>query len=162
MGLVNLIRSSIYEAMPHVQMEVSQITPNLFVGTNACCAAHYKLMLIEQGVLHDISLEGEQVDAPFGVETYLWLPTPDHAAPTQMALHFGVSHIEEVIRMDGKAYVHCKNGHGRAPTLAAAYLVRQGKPVEEAIGLVKRGRREAHLEPAQLEALTAFAHDSRA
>ena len=140
-------------------MDVSEITPTLLVGTNACCMMHYKLLLIERGVLHDVSLEGENVDAPFGAETYLWLPTPDHEAPSLMSLWLGVQHIREVIEKGGRVYVHCKNGHGRGPTLAAAHLISTGMTLDEAVAAVRHGRPETHLEPIQYDALKSFFHD---
>lgn len=158
MGLINLFFSKPAPKEGHRQMEVSQITPSVYVGTNACCTVHYKVKLIEQGILHDVSLEGERIDAPFGAETFLWLPTEDHAAPTTMDLRLGVDYVTDVLAQGGKVYVHCKNGHGRAPTLVAAWFIAtQGKTVEEAIAEVKAKRPETHIEPAQVDALKRFA-----
>lgn len=158
MGLTNLFgKGASHKTSKHVRMEISRITPSLFVGTNACCTVHYKLALIEKGILHDISLEGEAIDAPFGVESFLWLPTEDHAAPTQTALSLGVRHIDAILARKGKVYVHCKNGHGRAPTLVAAWFTAHGKNPDTAVRAVKKGRPETHLEPAQLRALRLFA-----
>ena len=56
-------------------------------------------------------------------------------------------------------YIHCKNGHGRAPTLVAAYLTTQGMSVEEAIALIKSKRPEIHLEQSQLQAIKRFQQD---
>ncbi|MCR4279000.1 MAG: hypothetical protein NUV81_03825, partial [bacterium] len=83
MGLTNFFNQFSEKKKDHVQMEYSKITPSLLVGTNACCTVHYKLALIDNGILNDISLEGEAIDQPFGVETFLWLPTEDHSAPEQ-------------------------------------------------------------------------------
>lgn len=156
MGLVNLLMPWKKNPANHVVMEVSEITPNVFVGTNACCRVHYKLMLLDRGVSHDISLEGEQVDQPYGVDSYLWLPTPDHEAPTALHLALGTSYMKDVIRRGGKLYLHCKNGHGRAPTLAAAFLTTQGLTPEAAVDLIRSKRPETHLEQAQMDVLRAF------
>jgi protein-tyrosine phosphatase len=160
MGLINDLFHPV--ASEHVRMDVSEVTPQLYLGTNQCCREHFKVLLIERGVLHDISLEGEEIDAPFGVETFLWLPTSDHTSPTQMDLRLGVGYLSNVIAMNGKVYVHCKNGHGRAPTLVAAWFISQGKSVDEAVELVRQKRVEIHIEPTQMEALRIFFHDSRA
>ena len=142
---------------PHVRMEVSQITEDIFVGTNECCQIHYQILLLNQGITHDVSLQGEMVDAPYGAESFLWLPTEDHLAPSTTSLEVGVAHIDRVIANGGKVYVHCKNGHGRAPTLVAAWLVAHGRTAEQAVSLVKAKRPEIHLEQAQLDALRVFA-----
>jgi len=58
--------------------------------------------------------------------------------------------------MKKKVYVHCQNGHGRAPTLVAAYLIRQGKTPMEAIEFIKSKRPTIHLEEVQISALETF------
>ena len=58
--------------------------------------------------------------------------------------------------MQTNVYVHCKNGHGRAPTLVAAYLTRKGKPPAEAEAFIKSKRPSIHLEEAQRAALRYF------
>ncbi len=157
MGLTNFFRKQQKnDGTHHVLMEYSEITPSLFVGTNACCTAHYKAELIDKGVLHDVSLEGESLDAPFGVETFLWLPTEDHTPPTQDALQLGVNHLQKIFARKGRVYVHCKNGHGRGPTLAAAWFIFKGKTTKEAIDAVQKKRPEIHIEPAQRKALKKF------
>ncbi|MCR4278926.1 MAG: dual specificity protein phosphatase family protein, partial [bacterium] len=105
---------------------------------------------------NDISLEGEAIDQPFGVETFLWLPTEDHSAPEQNSLWLGVHHINAVLARKGKLYVHCKNGHGRAPTLASAWLITQGMTTDEAVQTVQEKRQEAHIERVQIFALRQF------
>ena len=75
-------------------------------------------------------------------------------APDQ--LEFGVSVLEKLVSMNKKVYVHCKNGHGRTPTLVAAYLVKNGKTPEEAETFVKTKRPPVHLEKVQRQALQNF------
>lgn len=158
-GLVNRVTTTSKKkpGTDHVVMDVSRITDSVYVGTNACCQVHYTRMLLDKGVAHDLSLEGERVDAPYGVESYLWLPTPDHTAPTRRTLDLGIAYIGEILRNGGKVFIHCMNGHGRAPTMAAAWFISQGKSVEDAIATVRRGRKEIHIEPAQMEALKQLA-----
>jgi len=76
--------------------------------------------------------------------------------PTSDQLEFGVSVLEKLVLMGKKVYVHCKNGHGRAPTLVAAYLVKNGKTPEEAEMFVKAKRPPVHLEEIQREAIRNF------
>ncbi|MBD3251343.1 hypothetical protein GF380_02710, partial [Candidatus Uhrbacteria bacterium] len=126
-GLVNRLKGVLSEPnfqKGHVLMDISRITDQIYVGTNSCCQTHYTKMLINAGVLHDLSMEGENVDAPYGVESYLWLPTPDHTAPSERSFGLGICFIDEVLQSGGKVFIHCTNGHGRAPTMAAAWFIK--------------------------------------
>lgn len=64
--------------------------------------------------------------------------------------------MEILVKMKKKVYAHCQNGHGRAPTLAAAYLIKNGKRVDEAIKIIKSKRPAIHLEVGQKAALAEF------
>ncbi|MEK6853994.1 MAG: dual specificity protein phosphatase, partial [Nanoarchaeota archaeon] len=55
-----------------------------------------------------------------------------------------------------KVYVHCKAGHGRSPTLVAAYFILKGKSVKEALVSVRRKRPGIHPTYAQMKALKKF------
>ena len=160
-GLVNRFSSKTFSKAHshHVKMQVSQITDQLFIGTNACCETHYNQELIYKGVLNDLSLEGESVDKPFGVATYLWLPVPDHQAPSFDLVDIGLSYIDRVIAQHGRIFIHCTNGHGRAPTMGIAWLVHQGMSLDEAMDFVTQKRPEVHLESAQKTFLESFAEN---
>ncbi len=133
--------------------EYNQITDHIYLGTNACCVDHFKDELLANGVKSDISLEKEHLDAPYGVDLFLWLPTVDHTPPNPSQIKSGVDMIASLVGQNEKVYVHCKNGHGRAPTLVAAYLISTGMSVDEAIAEVQSKRPVIHLEDSQIEAL---------
>ena len=68
-----------------------------------------------------------------------------------------IDHLQQkLVTQDRKVYVHCKNGHGRAPTLVASYLIRKGKNAEEAEAFIKSKRPSVHLDDIQREALQEF------
>jgi hypothetical protein len=138
--------------------DYDQITDTIFLGTNMCCQAGFDKELLSKGVRADISLEELRVDAPQGVDYFVWLPTIDHTAPTMEHLLFGMHTLNFCMQRNIKVYIHCKNGHGRATTLLAAWLIKkQGKTVDEAIALIKEKRPTIHLQDVQIEALKKFA-----
>lgn len=137
-------------------LEYDYITDGIYIGTNQCCQTHFDEKLKREGIDADISLEEERVDAPFGVNFYIWVPIKDHTAPTQEQFEFSVSVLEKLVSMKRKIYVHCQNGHGRAPTIVAAYLIKKGKSVDEAINLIKVSRPSIHLEEVQKKSLLEF------
>ncbi len=141
----------------HVKFEYNIITDLIYLGTNYCCEAHFDKKLTEMGVKAEISLEAEKLDQPFGIKYFLWLPTIDHTAPTLEAMALGTQMIHFLVSRNIKMFIHCKNGHGRAPTLVAAYLVSTGMSVKKAIREISKKRPEIHIEPVQEAMLEQFA-----
>lgn len=118
---------------------------------------HFEQELLAKGIRADISLEDEHLDNPKGVDFFLWLPTKDHTPPKVEQLTVGVQTLEQFVKSGIPCYVHCKNGHGRGPTLVAAFLIRtQGFTADEAIAFIKARRPAIHLEESQREMLVAF------
>ncbi len=144
------------DSAEHVIFNYSQINDSIFLGTNFCCSGHFSQDLLEKGIRADISLEAERLDQPGGVDYYLWLPTIDHTAPTINALVLGVQMLHVMSQRKIKTYIHCKNGHGRAPTLLAAYFISQGQSVKQAIRTIAKKRPEIHIEPVQVATLEEF------
>ncbi|MBI2459732.1 MAG: dual specificity protein phosphatase family protein [Parcubacteria group bacterium] len=144
--------------MTHPQsiLDFDYITDGIYIGTNQCCQTHFDERLKKKGITADISLEKERLDAPFGVDFYVWLPVPDFTPPAPDQLEFGVLVLEKIVSMGKKVYVHCKEGHGRAPTLMAAYLVKKGKTPEQAEAFIRSKRAPVHLGEVQRQALRNF------
>lgn len=139
-----------------VLFEYNQITDLIYLGTNACCQAGFDAELLKKEIKADISLQGDHVDHPYGVEYYLWLPTKGHQTPTQAQLILGVQALDFFVKNNIKVYLHCKNGHGRAPTLLAVYLVSGGMNVQEALDFIKQKRPSVHLNEIQIQAVKDF------
>jgi len=138
--------------------EYSKITDQVYIGTNSCCQTHFEESLLKKEVRVDISLEGEKVDHPTGVEVYLWLPTPDHHPPSLDKTLVGITALKQLLENGQKTYIHCRNGHGRAPTFFAAYLIKEkGMTPDEAIALIREKRPTIHLEDNQKEFLASLA-----
>jgi len=136
--------------------EYNKITSHIYLGTNLCCQTHFKSSLLKKGISADISLEKEKLDHPYGVKYYLWLPVKDHHAPTQDQLELGSKFLEDLVKKKIKTYIHCKMGHSRSATLVAAYFLRTGKTVQEAINYIKKKRPQIHLTKSQEKSLNVF------
>lgn len=138
------------------ELEYNYIVDGIYIGTNQCCQTHFDAKLKREGISADIFLEEERIDLPFGVNFYIWIPIKNHTAPRQEQFDFGVAALEKLVSLGIKIYVHCQNGHGRAPTLIAAYLIKQGRAPMEAIDFIKSKRPTIHLEEVQRSALETF------
>lgn len=141
----------------HRVLEFNQITDLIYLGTNLCCGAipHIQVLL-NLGIKADIDLEEERQEETPNIDTYLWLPVKDLQAPTQEQLDTGVAVIDNLVKNNKKVYIHCKNGHGRSPTLLAAYFISQGMDVNKAIEKIKSKRPQIHLQEVQIEALKTY------
>lgn len=134
------------------------VTPQLYVGGQI--NARGWRWLAAHGLTADVNLRSEFDDARHGIapQAYLWLPVPDDHAPSLEQLHRGVAFIHQVISAGGKVYVHCASGVGRAPTLAAAYLVSTGLSPDQAWALIRQTRPFIKPTPPQLAVIDQFAN----
>jgi protein tyrosine phosphatase (PTP) superfamily phosphohydrolase (DUF442 family) len=145
---------------------VSQITPQLHVG------GQYRRRgwprLAARGITAVVNLRTEFDDAAAGIlpasiapGRYLHLPTVDDTPPALEQLRQGANFIAEEIARGGAVYVHCGAGVGRAPTLAAAYLVSTGLAPEQAWARIRAVRPFIRIKPGQAAQIERFAQDAR-
>jgi hypothetical protein len=141
----------------HEVWRFCEITPQLIVG-GQMRAGGWR-WLVGRGITAVVNLREEHDDRALGVpvDRYLWLPTTDDYAPTQEHLRTGVAFVDRVIRQGGKVYIHCASGVGRAPTLAAAYLITTGTTPQRALAIIQRVRPFIKPTPPQVAALERFA-----
>lgn len=137
-------------------LRYAQVTPQLYVGSQF--NARGKRMLEAQGFVGCVNLRIEHDDAAHGLALpkYLYLPTVDDTAPSIEHLKQGAAFIREVIAGGGKVYIHCGAGVGRAPTMAAAYLISEGRSLEEALAMIRKARPFITIKPPQMEQLQAY------
>jgi hypothetical protein len=139
-------------------LDYNYIDEGIFVGTNQCCTAGLVEVLQKEGITADVSLEESQLDAPYGVSSYTWIPTPDHAIPTETQLLFGIATIENLVKNNERIYLHCKNGHGRSSTFLSAYLMKtRGYSTLEAFSFIKSKRSGASMHEIQTQFLEKLA-----
>jgi len=133
------------------------ITPELGVG-GQISAAGWR-WLARRGFTADLNMRTEFDDAAHDItpDAYLWLPTVDDHAPSLEQLQAGVDFVRQVVQEGGKVYIHCASGVGRAPTMAAAYLISTGLSPDQALALIRQARPFIKPTPPQLAILQQFA-----
>jgi protein-tyrosine phosphatase len=139
-----------------VPLRWSKITPQVYLGPQYGSAGLAGLR--RAGINASVSLRHEYDDAQYGLTLadYSYLPTVDNTAPTMEHLDEGVAFIKRMVE-DGKiVYVHCGSGVGRSPTVVAAYLIGQGKTMEEAVEQIRQVRPFIRILPEQLERLREY------
>ncbi len=141
--------------------DYSLVLPHVYIGSDLCrgniCPVHGG-EFEELGILVEINLSVEKKEIPpDGIDIYAWIPVPDDYAPTVDQLNMGTAIIHEALSSHKNVYVHCKHGHGRSPSLVAAYLIRyKGYNAEQALDCIKSKRAEIHPVQLQIDALIAY------
>ncbi len=135
------------------RLKRSQITKDLFLGGQYNLRGLQRLR--ELGItaivnLRETSLYGA---ARYQGLAYLHLPTVDNTPPKLEDLIRGADFVDQQIKNKGKVYIHCRQGLGRGPSMAIAYLLRKGTTFEDAFALVKSVRPFINPRPAQLARL---------
>jgi hypothetical protein len=135
----------------------SRILPNLCVG------GQYKRrglkLMAKRGISACIDLRREYGDVEHGLdlERQLSIPTDDDASPTLDELQHAAEFISACLAEGRGVYVHCANGVGRAPTVAAAYLITTGLSSAEAWAAIKATRPFIRPTKIQREQIEQFA-----
>lgn len=137
----------------HSPAGTSRVGDWIYVG-----GQHYSRGLARMrtgGIGATLNLREEADDTAGGValNRHLWLPTPDDGAPTLDQLREGVAFIREAVKAGQGVYIHCAQGVGRAPTMAAAYLVSEGATLSEALAKIRVIRPFITPTPVQLARL---------
>ena len=145
------------------EFDYSQITDQIYIGSDLCkggvCLIHGEEFK-KLGVSFEINLSRENNELPpKDMELgYMWLPVTDGYAPSLEQLEAGACAINAFTSKGKTVFVHCRNGHGRGPTLVAAYLMKyEGKSFKEAEDIICDKRREVHIEKDQKKMLLKFA-----
>ncbi len=138
-------------------LSLSQITPHIHVGGQYRRRGLGRLKA--RGVTAVVNMRIEFDDAEVGIAlpSYLHLRVEDDDTPTIEQLRTGVAFIQNEEQGDGSVFIHCGSGIGRAPTMAAAYLISTGLSAEQAWTLIRETRPFIRPTPVQVEQIERFA-----
>lgn len=136
---------------------VSRIGPALHVGGQYRQRGWRRLAARGVTAVVNLRAEFDDNDAGIAPPRYLYLPTPDDAAPALEDLRRGAAFIAEEVARGGQVYVHCGSGVGRAATLAAAYLISTGLTAEQAWAHIRQSRPFIRPTTVQLAQIECFA-----
>jgi protein-tyrosine phosphatase len=106
----------------------------------------------------DLELESEAAEAQsLGLE-FIPVPIADQETPGSGVVEGALSQLRKIGAEQGRVAIHCRQGSGRSPLIAAAVLVRSGLTADEAWATVARARgRPVPETEAQREWLRRFA-----
>ncbi|HSD65069.1 MAG TPA: dual specificity protein phosphatase [Vicinamibacteria bacterium] len=141
-----------------------RVTDLVWMGSRIASFDDYRRLRAE-GIRACVDMKQEGAD-PWGFEAFLWLPTPDHQAPSQVHLRIGLAFLRECETAEMPVFVACLAGVGRSSTLVLAHLLAgrfAGEGLEPALEFLSARRPLVRPNPEQIEAarLAAFAFRDR-
>jgi len=131
----------------------SQITAHLFLGSQYNLHGLKKLKAMGITAIVNMRLYNTYGEAAHEGIKYLHLPTVDNTAPPLEVLIKGADFIDEEIKNGGIVYVHCRQGLGRGPSIAMAYLIKLSLTYKEAYDMVRKVRIFINPRPGQIKRL---------
>ena len=131
----------------------SQITANLFLGGQYNLNGLKRLKVIGITAIINMRIHSIYQTAQYEGFHYLHLPTTDNTPPLLDDLIKGAAFAHEEIKNGGKVYIHCRQGLGRGPTMAIAYLLKMGATYDDAFATVKKVRTFINPRPGQIQRL---------
>ena len=140
-----------------------RVTELVWIGSRIATFDDYRRLRAE-GIRACVDMKQEGAD-PWGFEAFLWLPTPDHEAPSQAHLRIGLAFLRECEAAEMPVFVACLAGVGRSSTLVLAHLLAgrfRQEGLEAALDFLTARRPLVRPNPEQVEAarLAAFGvHD---
>jgi protein tyrosine phosphatase (PTP) superfamily phosphohydrolase (DUF442 family) len=142
----------VVKGMPRLKR--CQITAHLFLGSQYNLLGLKKLKALGVTAIVNMRVHSDYGDAVYEGIKYLHLPTPDNTPPPLDVLMKGVDFMDNEIRNNkGSVYVHCRQGLGRGPTMAIAYLIKTGLTFDDAYTMIKRVRVFINPQRSQVERL---------
>lgn len=117
-----------------------QITGHLFLGSQYNKIGLKKLKALGVTAIVNMRMHNSYNKAGHKGMKYLHFPTIDNTPPPLEVLIEGANFIDEEIKNKGIVYVHCRQGLGRGPTMAMAYLIKLGLTYQDAYNQIRRVR----------------------
>lgn len=142
-------------------LKYCRVLPQLYIGSqpNQRGFDH----LVAEGITAIVNMRIEKDDRIFNLHgmEYLHLPVIDDTAPTVEQIKAGTYFIDQILAHSGNVYIHCGAGVGRAPTMAAAYMLWKGEPLARVIARITAVRPFIYITPPQAALLEQLAaeHD---
>ncbi|WP_295800979.1 dual specificity protein phosphatase [Mucilaginibacter sp.] len=130
-----------------------EITASLYLGSQYNLVGLRKLVALGITAIINMRIHSVYNEAQYKGIKYLHLPTTDNTPPPLAVLQRGADFADAEIKNGGKVYIHCRQGLGRGPTMATAYLLKTGLTLDDALMLIKKARPFINPRPGQLERL---------
>jgi predicted protein tyrosine phosphatase len=147
---------------PEPRASFDRITDLIYLGSRIASLDDYH-RLKAHGIRACVDMKQEGAD-PWTFDAFLWLPTVDHEAPSQMHLRMGIAFLRQCEQAKMPVLVHCMAGVGRSSTLVLAHLLAgefAGREAEAALDFLCARRACVDPNTRQVEAAVEAARSYR-
>lgn len=150
---LNLVLSRVIGQLFGVPMSRHcKVADGLWVGAKPSILGRLHLKIC--GMSYIVSLLTDQSETP-RFSSIVNLPMQEYVfIPTEKLIEY--TKALGALLDKGPVFIHCREGVGRAPALAVAYLLTKGETLESALNVVSNGRSVARINSQQLSSLTRF------
>ncbi len=136
------------------------ITPELALGP--ALPPDRLRLLTKAGIGSVVDVRSEACDDEAALARHnLAFPVDDREAASQEQLRAATEWTLAEIAAGRRAYIHCRSGIGRSPSIACAVLLAIGYPLPDAYQIVRRQRPWAACSETQRQALEEFERRQR-
>jgi hypothetical protein len=140
---------------------LSQITPQIHVGGQYRRRGWNRLKARGVTAVLNMRIEFDDDEAGIAPPRYLHIRVVDDDTPTIEQLQAGSAFIRDESQEGGSVFIHCGSGIGRAPTMAAAYLITTGLSPEQAWTRIRQKRPFIRPTAVQVEQIERFSAQQR-
>lgn len=133
----------------------SRVLETLWVGAAPSLIGKFRLRMLGMTRFSLLAEENEDISKFWEKAHSFHLPEYVELRPVDLLSV--VQDIEKIISLNQKVFLHCREGVGRAPSVAIAYLIWSGLSIEEASKQVSKGRSITKLSGMQSESIEKFA-----
>lgn len=112
------------------------VLPGLYIG--AQFGSLGKVVLQLYGIRCLVNMRSEFDDRIYGLSLKEYCYPPEQTKSILKQVDIAVAFIEQKLAEKKKIYVHCRHGRHRAPSVIAAYFMKQGYSFEDAVKLTRK------------------------
>jgi predicted ATP-grasp superfamily ATP-dependent carboligase/protein-tyrosine phosphatase len=131
----------------------SQITPNIIIGGRLSKVGILYLRLKKVNAILNLRDEFDDKTLKMNIRNYCHLPTKDFGKISDSNYQVGIKFIKAQTELNNIVYIHCAEGISRAPSMALAFFVSEGKTLNEGLSMILEKRPFISILDNQLESV---------
>jgi predicted ATP-grasp superfamily ATP-dependent carboligase len=131
----------------------SQITPNIIIGGRLSKIGILYLKLKKVNSILNLRDEFDDKNLKMNIINYCYLPTKDFDKISDSNYQVGIKFIKAQTERNNIVYIHCAEGISRAPSMALAFFVSEGKTLNEGLNMILEKRPFISILDNQLESI---------